>query len=86
MGSADVMERNIDHRIEVLVSILDKDIRKQLKEILDLQWQDNVKARTLAQGHLNDYISKGKNAAAVRSQLALYDYFKNYYEKLKSNT
>lgn len=86
MGSADVMERNIDHRIEVLVSILDKDIKKQLKEILDLQWQDNVKARTLAQGHLNDYIGKEKNATAVRSQIALYDYFKNYYEKLKSNT
>ena len=85
MGSADMMERNIDHRIEVLVSILDKDIKKQLKEILELTWKDNVKARTLVHGHLNDYVTKAKNADALRSQLALYNYFKSYYEKLKTN-
>ncbi len=85
MGSADMMERNIDHRIEVLVSILDKDIKKQLKEILELTWKDNVKARTLVHGHLNDYVTKAKNTEALRSQLALYNYFKSYYEKLKTN-
>ena len=85
MGSADMMERNIDHRIEVLVSILDKDIKKQLKEILELTWKDNVKSRTLVHGHLNDYVTKPKNAESLRSQLALYNYFKSYYEKLKTN-
>jgi len=85
IGSADMMERNIDRRIEVMVNILDKDIKKQLKEILELQWKDNVKARKLAHGHLNDYVEKPKNAVAVRSQFALYDYFKQYYESLKSD-
>jgi len=81
IGSADMMERNIDFRIEVLVHILAKDARNQLKEIFELQWADNVKARTLMHGHLNEYIRKEKSAEAVRSQAALHDYFKAYFEK-----
>ncbi len=80
MGSADMMERNIDFRIEVLVNILSKEIRNQLKEIFLLQWSDNVKARTLAHGHLNEYIQKKKAEASVQSQSALHEYFKNYFE------
>lgn len=86
IGSADLMERNIDHRIEVMVSILDKDIRKQIKENLDMQWKDNVKARQLAHGHLNDYVPRAKGETAFRSQIELYTYYKNYYEKFKSAT
>jgi len=75
MGSADIMERNLDHRIEVVVQILDKDIRKMLRDILELQWRENQKARTLAHGHLNEYIPQKTGEKAVRSQMDLYDYF-----------
>ena len=74
------MERNIDFRIEVLSNILDKDVRKQLKEILEIQWRDNVKARTLTHGHLNEYILPEKGEESVQSQHAIYSYFKNLYE------
>lgn len=75
MGSADIMERNLDHRIEVVVQILDKDIRKMLRDILELQWRENQKARTLTHGHLNEYIPQRTGEKAVRSQMDLYDYF-----------
>lgn len=75
MGSADVMERNLDHRIEVITQVLDKDICKMLREILEIQWRDNQKARTLAHGHLNEYVQKQTGEKTVRSQMELYDYF-----------
>lgn len=75
MGSADIMERNLDHRIEVVIQVLDKDIRKMLRDILELQWRENQKARTLAHGHLNEYIPQKTGEKAVRSQMDLYDYF-----------
>lgn len=77
IGSADMLERNIDYRVEVLVSILDKKIRKQLKEILEIQWNDNQKARSIAHGRLNEYITVKKGEKPVRSQVDLYEYFKN---------
>ena len=44
IGSADVMERNIDNRVEVLVRLLDHKIRQQVIDILEIQWSDNMKA------------------------------------------
>jgi len=75
VGSADIMERNLDHRIEVVTQILDKDLRKMLTALLELQWRDNEKARTLEHGHLNDYISAGPGETKLRSQIAMYEYF-----------
>jgi polyphosphate kinase len=80
IGSADVMERNIDNRVEVLVRIQDDPIRKQLLAILDIQWSDNMKARALSQERLNEYIQPGKDEAPVRSQIALYEFFKQFAE------
>lgn len=87
MGSADIMERNLDHRIEVVTQIIDKDICKMLKEILELQWRDNQKARTLVQGHLNDYVAIGPGETPVRSQMELYDFFEKnkMAERLQKN-
>jgi polyphosphate kinase len=43
------MTRNLDFRIEIVMPILDEKIKKQLLQIMELQWQDNVKARFLMQ-------------------------------------
>ena len=80
IGSADVMERNIDNRVEVLVRLLDHKIRQQVIDILEIQWSDNMKARNLSQQHLNEYIQPEAHEAPVRSQIAIYEYFKNYLE------
>lgn len=81
IGSADMMERNMDFRVEVLVNILSKEIKNQLKDIFEVQWTDNVKARTLLFGHLNEYIKPDKSQQINQSQKALYAYFKSYFEK-----
>ena len=46
IGSADLMSRNIDHRVEVLVPILDRTLVRNLREeVLAVYLADNVKAR-----------------------------------------
>jgi polyphosphate kinase len=48
LGSADLMPRNIDHRVEVLFPVQDLAIIRTIKEnILDIYLHDNVKARRM---------------------------------------
>ena len=73
ISSADFMIRNLNHRIEVASPILDKTIKKELLEILNLQLQDNVKARALNNDQTNIYLtSMGRKK--IRSQVEIYNY------------
>jgi polyphosphate kinase len=47
LGSADLMPRNLDRRIETLFPIEDFDNKQQVIEILEIASSDNVNARTL---------------------------------------
>jgi polyphosphate kinase len=57
ISSADWMVRNLDHRIEVAVPITNKEIRNELKDMIDIQLSDNVKARILDNNLSNNYVS-----------------------------
>jgi polyphosphate kinase len=72
LSSADWMLRNLDHRVEVTCPVWDKEIKQELKDILSIQLQDNVKARWLDNGLSNDYVKTSKRK--VRSQVETYDY------------
>ena len=47
MGSADLMERNLDRRIEVLVPVLDPELQARLLEVLDLNLADDTNSWVL---------------------------------------
>ncbi len=47
MGSADLMPRNLDRRVEVLTPVSDIGLQRRLDELLDLQLRDDVLAWTL---------------------------------------
>lgn len=72
--SADMMGRNLDRRIEVAAPIYDKAISSSLREVFEICWSDNVKARDLSSGSKNTYV-RNLNTA-IRSQMELYNYFK----------
>ena len=76
IGSADWMTRNLDRRIEVLTPINDKNLQKELKEILDIQCQDNVKARIIDKDAKNEYVKKSDSKPDIRSQISIYEYLK----------
>lgn len=81
ISSADWMERNLYRRIEVACPIYDKNLQQELRFILDTQWKDNVKARLLNGKIKNAYYTPKQQQGeelplAVRTQNAIYDYFK----------
>ncbi|MGH9087964.1 MAG: polyphosphate kinase 1 [Acidimicrobiales bacterium] len=47
IGSADLMERNLDRRIEVLTPVRDPELQARLFEVLDLAFADDVNAWSL---------------------------------------
>ncbi len=74
-SSADWMTRNLDSRIEVSCPIYDKKIQKELWDIMEIQWSDNVKARVIDPQQKNEHrISVNKRK--VRSQEGIYSYLK----------
>ena len=73
ISSADWMVRNIDHRIEVACPISEKNIQQELKEILQIQLKDNIKARILDNDLSNQYVNP-RNTKKIRSQVETYNY------------
>ncbi len=74
ISSADWMTRNLDHRIEAAVKITSKKIKEDLKEMLQIQLNDNVKARILNNSLSNHYVENKK--APCRSQIEIYNYLR----------
>lgn len=77
--SADWMIRNLDNRIEASCPVIDPTIIRQLKDILELQLKDNVKARILDNEMSNQYINP-RNNTKVRSQVSTYNYLRRKKE------
>ncbi len=47
MGSADWMPRNLDRRVEIVFPVLDEKLKQKALHILDLEFEDNVKAHIM---------------------------------------
>ena len=75
ISSADWMTRNLDHRVEATCPVLDEGIRKELRDIIDIQLKDNVKARWLNNQMNNEYAQA--NGVRVRSQEETYNYLQS---------
>lgn len=73
ISSADWMVRNIDHRVEAACPIYDKDLKKELLDILKIQLSDNVKARLLDSKLKNEYVSND-GMEKIKSQVEIYNY------------
>ncbi len=69
IGSADLMPRNIDHRVEVLVPISDpKIVRRLTDDVLPSYWADNVKARQMQSTGAYVLRKPGDQRKAVNAQ------------------
>ncbi len=79
LSSADLMTRNLDHRVEVGFPILDPDIKAEIRDIIDLQLADNVKARLINRENIHQYY-KPEQRKDVRAQLDTYKYLKGKHQ------
>ena len=66
IASADWMRRNLSKRVEVALPIYDPEVHQQLRELLDIQLADNVKARVIEEPQLNAYVQR--SGQPVRAQ------------------
>jgi len=74
MSSADLMERNLDWRVEVAFPIYDERLKQQVADMMTLQVDDTCKARILDETQSNQYV--GNATCKHRTQYDTYRFFK----------
>ncbi|MCR5888260.1 polyphosphate kinase 1 [Hymenobacter sp. J193] len=73
VASADWMVRNLDRRVEVAFPLYDPAVRQEVRDLLDLQRQDNVKSRDFH----NHFIGhEDTDTPRIQAQTATYAYLK----------
>lgn len=80
LSSADWMKRNLNYRIEAAFPIEDKKYKDLVMEIINLQLNDNVKARVIDANQQNKY-KKNNHYLVIRSQTETYFFLKRKMEK-----
>lgn len=75
LSSADLMTRNLDHRVEVGFPVLDDGIKREILDIINIQIKDNVKSREIDHLNRNHYRESGDGAC--RAQEDIYTYLKH---------
>jgi polyphosphate kinase len=70
LSSADWMSRNLDRRVEVAFPVLDADLQRKIREVLEVQLADTVKAREIAADGRSHRVSD--EGPRMRSQERLY--------------
>jgi polyphosphate kinase len=70
------MERNLSRRFEVAFPVNDADLKQEVIDILNIQWKDNVKARTINKIQNNSF-RKSQSPIKIRSQIEIYKYLKD---------
>ncbi|WP_423149218.1 polyphosphate kinase 1 [Rubrolithibacter danxiaensis] len=75
LSSADFMTRNMDRRVEVGFPVLDSYVRKEIRDIIEIQLKDNTKAREINFLNNNQY-RKTRSKVSYRAQNDIYTYLK----------
>lgn len=73
LSSGDLMTRNIDNRVELACPVLDSDLKKEISDIFDLTFKDNVKGRILTDS-IADEPYQTNDQESNRSQELIYYY------------
>jgi polyphosphate kinase len=81
MSSADWMVRNLSFRVETTFPVFDAHIKAEIKDYLNIQLSDNVKARNLDASMSNAY-QRLNGDIPIRSQMETYYYLKRKIDQL----
>ncbi len=75
ISSGDWMVRNLDFRSEVAVPVYDKELKAELRKIIDIQFSDNTKSRIIDKKQKNQY-RKTESKVLLNSHDELYKFIK----------
>jgi polyphosphate kinase len=75
LSSADWMTRNLSNRVETSFPIYNPNLKQIIRHVVDLQLNDNVKARVIDEKLQNQYRTDNQDIA-LRAQIETYYYFK----------
>jgi len=76
LASADWMKRNLSRRIEVGFPINNPDLKKEIKDVIELQLKDKAKTRIINSKQNNKY-KHPKSEDTIGSQYKTYKYYDN---------
>ena len=79
ISSADLMKRNLDHRVEVTCPILDKQVQQEIRDTFEIIWKDNTKARLFSENQDNNY--RSHNGKKIRTHFDTREYYLNLLSK-----
>ena len=82
LSSANLILRNLSHRIETAIPVYNETLKKEIVNYLRIQLNDNVKARIIDINFLNEY-RKTESDLSIRSQLEAYYYARRNTENLQ---
>jgi polyphosphate kinase len=77
IGSADIMERNLDRRVEALVRIDASEHKAELQEILDLSFSGKFRMWEMTEDDSWNYIKQGAEGKALE------DFQEHFIERYK---
>ncbi len=81
LGSADLMPRNLDRRVEQLFPVEDPFIKNAIKEILDVHLRDNVKAREMLPDGSYRRVQPAEGDAPLNAQQWMIDHRGFWHQK-----
>jgi polyphosphate kinase len=84
LSSADWMTRNLSYRIETAFPIYDADLRKFIINLIEVQLNDNVKARIIDKNNRNRYVVR-ESGIPVQSQLETYYFLKRQQDQFEED-
>lgn len=76
LSSADWMNRNLDRRIELMFPVLDHDVFKEVKSILNTYFEDNTNAQVLKENGTWEPVKRNPDEKERRAQEILYKRYK----------
>lgn len=79
LSSSDLMERNLDWRVEVAFPIYDPELQQQVADLMQMQVFDTFKARVIDKKQSNQYVSVDKGG--LRAQVDTHAYFSRLAEE-----
>jgi polyphosphate kinase len=83
ISSADWMTRNLDHRSEVAVPVYDEQLKKIIKDLVQIQLSGNQKVRIIDRHQTNQYKQPQPGEPIIRVQEKTYEYLHHLTQKNK---